>query len=339
MPYQKFFLVVLLVLSQFFTACSGTIAPSNQFASPPATQAVNLPRKSVQKVVALTPLTADILYQLAPNKLVGVPGSKLVSHDPRFKELPAVTSDQTPPNLEKIIALKPDLVIGARGFHDRALQKFQELGIQTLATKVDSWQALADLTKNLGELVEADPAPLLKHYQTFLTNIPNYNPSALVLVSRQPILAPNKNSWAGDFLKQFKIKNVAAQLQGNSLQGGYVTLSPEKILEVNPEVIILVETGGGIAEQFKADPFWNQLQASKRQRVYVFDYYGLVNPGSIGSIEKAASQLKEVLLSQANANSGERRLKLRKWNESEFAKIPLKTPEIGMGFVDKFLRF
>jgi iron complex transport system substrate-binding protein len=75
---------------------------------------------------------------------------------------------------------------------------------------------------------------------------------------------------------------------------GYVSLSPEKILAANPDVLIVVETGDKILEQFQSKPFWNQLKAVQNQRVYVFDYYGLVNPGSIDAIEKAASQLKQI---------------------------------------------
>ncbi|MGH2415850.1 MAG: ABC transporter substrate-binding protein, partial [Microcystaceae cyanobacterium] len=123
------------------------------------------------------------------------------------------------------------------------------------------------------------------------------NTSVLILVSRQPILAPNKKSWAGDLLTQFKAKNVAADLQGNSPVGGYITLSAEKVLQQNPEIVLIVDPAQeGLLEKFKSDPFWNQLQAIKNDRVYVFDYYGLVNPGSIDKIEETCTKLKQVLL-------------------------------------------
>jgi iron complex transport system substrate-binding protein len=115
-----------------------------------------------------------------------------------------------------------------------------------------------------------------------------------VLVSRQPILSPNKTSWAGDLLNRFKINNLTAELQGNNPMRGYITLSPEKILKQDPETILLVDNGDNILDKFKTEPYWKQLQAVKRDRVYVFDYYGLVNPGSIGSIEKTCTQLRKI---------------------------------------------
>lgn len=38
-----------------------------------------------------------------------------------------------------------------------------------------------------------------------------------------------------------------------------------------------------------------KLEATKNNRVYVFDYYGFVNTGTIDAIEKACKQLKDVL--------------------------------------------
>ncbi|AFY78554.1 MAG: ABC transporter substrate-binding protein [Hydrococcus sp. C42_A2020_068] len=266
-------------------------------------QNVNLPAissnssvESAERVVALTSLTADIIERLDKNKLVGIAGSSLLKSSDRFTNIPIVSEGQTPPNLEKIVALKPDLVIGAKGFSDQTLNKLKELGIATLSTDINNWNALTEITQDLAQKIGADPTPLLKRYQTFLTDLPQQNLSTLVLVSRQPILAPNKNSWAGDLLEKFNAKNLAAEFQGKSAFSGYITLSPEKILQANPEVLLIVESfGQKLLEEFKAQPFWSQLKATQRDRVYVFDYYGLVNPGSIDKIEEACAKLKQVL--------------------------------------------
>ena len=125
---------------------------------------------------------------------------------------------------------------------------FKQLGIPTFLTQVNNWESLEELTKKLAQLINADPQPLLNRYKNFLPNKPTQNHSTLVLVSRQPILAPNKNSWAGDLLAKFQAKNIAAELQGKSPIGGYVTLSAEKILEANPEVIIVVNPPQGSSE-------------------------------------------------------------------------------------------
>lgn len=302
--YQRWIISSLSILLSIVVAACSNVATS-QSQQVPATPTA--PQQSAQRVVALTPLSADIIYRLDKNKLVGIAGSSVLNKDSRFQDITSVAQGRTQPNLEKILALKPDLVIGASGFSDQTLKRLEELKISTLATKIDSWKALQELTTTLGQKIGASPKPLLDKYQQLLTqgtntnkNI-NKNTSALVLVSRQPILTPNKNSWAGDMLNQFKVKNIAADLQGKSPFGGYVTLSPEKILEANPETIILVNAPQGGSEQevidgFKKEAFWQKLQATKNNRVYVFDYLGLVNPGSIDAIEKAADKLQKLLI-------------------------------------------
>lgn len=284
--------IFAILLSFLLFACS--TATTQQ---PPVTNTST--QTSAKKVVALSSLAADIISQLDQRKLVGITGTKLFKDNPQFQKIYRVSEGQNPPNLEKIVALKPDLVIGAEGFSNQITDKLKQLGIPTYLTKVNTWESLQELTKTLAFSIDVDPQPLLSRYETFLPDKPNQTLSTLVLVSRQPILAPNKNSWAGDLVGKFSTTNLAAELQGNSPIGGYVTLSAEKILLFNPDVIIVVnppqQTEAALLDDLKKEAFWKELKATKNNRIYVFDYYGLVNPGSIDAIEKACKQLKQVL--------------------------------------------
>lgn len=287
---SKLLLAALLLSSQLF-ACSNP-QPSANSNQPPTADAIT--NESV-KVVALTSLTADIIHHLDATKLVGIPGSRLIGTDQRFQDLPQVSQGRAAPDLEQIVALKPTLVIGAKGFHDQPLSKVKDLGIATLTTEVKGWQDLIALTEEIADKIGADPAPLLARYQKCLSKLPSESASTLVLVSRQPILAPNKNSWAGDLLQQFKAKNLAADLQGQSPVEGYVTLSAEKVLEANPDIVLVVDPEQDPVAAFESEPFWRKLKATQNKRVHAFDYYGLVNPGSISKIEAACTQLQDVL--------------------------------------------
>ena len=284
--WLKFGLIFLI--SFFFFACA---SPSVQQKAPSSSTI-----ESAQRVVALTPLTADIIERLAPEKLFGIVGSPLLTNDDRFIDIDRVSQGRTPPNLETILALKPDLVVGAEGFYTQAMTKLEELGIATLKTKVKSWEGLLSTTKTLAERLDADPKPLLNEYQSFIQDIPEVSRSILLMISNKPILSPNKNSWAGDLLERFNTKNVTASIQGESnLFRGYVTLSPETILKKNPEIILVVNGEPDILNRFKSDPFWQELKATQSDRIYSFDYFGLVNPGSIEQINETCTKLKQVL--------------------------------------------
>lgn len=292
-------LVILLCI--ILVACNNTNTQQPRAEATSNTNSQELSKISAKRVVTLSSLTTDIISQLDKTKLVGISGSALFKNDAGFQNIPRVSEGQSPPNLEKIVSLKPDLVIGAEGFSNQPIQRLQQLGIATLLTQVNTWASLEDTTKKIAQLIDANPRPLLGRYKSFLPQEIKANTSTLVLVSTQPILTPNKNSWAGDLLEKFPVKNLAAELQGKSPIAGYVTLSPEKVLEADPEVIILITPPQGgsktaVLDDFKKEGFWQKLQAAKNNRVYVFDYYGLVNPGSIDAIKKACEQLKQYLL-------------------------------------------
>jgi len=277
-------------------SCSPGNFPSSTIDQLESSSQVEAPMETAQRVVALTSLSADILQRLNPSVLVGVPGSGLISSDDRFSDIPTVSEGRTPPNLELILALEPDLVVGAAGFHDQALQRIEELGIRGIATEVTTWEDLGDLTQQLAALTEADAEPLLIQYASLLPEKPPASkPSMLVLVSQKPILTPSPTSWAGDLLTQLQGDNLVADTQTLSEFPGYVTLSAETLLAQDPDVLILVNDPGGQVEGLKTQSFWQELTAVKRDRVYEFDYYGLVNPGSITKITEASQKLTTII--------------------------------------------
>jgi iron complex transport system substrate-binding protein len=239
-------------------------------------------------------LPIPLINNLDRRKLVAVTGSRILNDRPEFKDLPRVAEGRTSPNLEKIITLKPDLVIGARGIHDNILQQLSSNKIATLSTEVTSWESLNQLTENLAKILDIPAKPLQERYEKMLATPAKIPGKILVLAGQQPIVSPNSKSWTGSILAKLNIDNASATLEGSSPFGGYVTLSPEKILTLNPETIVIIEAEPGTAEKLKKEAFWSQLKAVKNNRVHTFDYYGLVNPGSIDAIEKAIDRLKQI---------------------------------------------
>ncbi|BAZ12763.1 ferrichrome ABC transporter, ferrichrome-binding protein [Calothrix sp. NIES-4071] len=256
---------------------------------------ITQPTQKSQRVVTLTPLAADIIYNLDKTKLIGISNSRYTDTvaKSKFSNLPRVGKN-TAINIEKIVALKPDLVVGAEGFHDKIITKLQELKIPTLVGNISSWQDLEDSTKQIAQQIGADPKPILDKYQSYTINIPNNGKTVLVLLRAQPTSSPNKNSWAGNLLEKFKYKNLAAELQGKSRIKGYITISQEKILEANPEKLFIIESANLNPNDFKQLPYWSKLKAVQNNQVYVFHHDGLITPTSIDTLEDVTKQLREV---------------------------------------------
>ena len=296
---QQFLLTGLCVGSLAFgaIACSTeteTVSPATQ-AEPQVSTSDNTDTvEAAERFVSLISLIADLVASLDVDNLVGIPWSPVIAQVSRFAAIETVSEGRGETDLEKVVALSPDLVIGAQGIHEKTLQKLEELDIDTLTVDINSWEDLSAFTITLGEKVNADPQPLLDRYDACLADVPEKDTSSLVLVSRQPLLSPNKNSWAGDFLAKMNIQNLAAALQGESALDGYITLTAEKVVEANPDSLIVVDTRENLLEQLKGEPFWSELKATQNEQIVTTDYFGLVNPGSLVSIESACAQLKPI---------------------------------------------
>ena len=253
--------------------------------------------KNKYKIVALTSLSADLVNSIESESLVGIPGSSLLKLNPSYKDIPIISSGRMPPDLEKIISLKPDLVIGANGFHDKSLSKLNELGFKTLSTKIKDLKDLENLNKEINLfLLKKDIEPLnnkIENCYSTLSKI-SKDKNVIALVSTKPILSPNSQSWSGNLIKRFRLKNLTSDLQSKSEFKGYVNLSQEWLLKAKPNNLIVVKTPGSNISQYESLAIWRKIPAVKKKNIFSFDYYGLINPGSLDSINKACKKLSSI---------------------------------------------
>jgi len=246
------------------------------------------------RVVALTSLTADLINKISKDSLVGIPGSSILKKNKEFDSIPIVSSGRMPPDLEKILSLKPDLVIGAKGFHDRPLSKLNSLGISTLGTSISSLDDLDNLNKKLASKLKTRTKSLEDILGSCYSKNKNKNKNLVVLVSSKPILSPNKDSWAGNLISSFKLNNLASEITNKTEFKGYVNLSPEWLIKSQPENILVIKTPGSDMSQYESINIWNKLEAVKNNKIYTFDYYGLINAGGIKAINKACQKLSSI---------------------------------------------
>ena len=249
----------------------------------------------ITRVVALTSLTADIVNYLSNNSLVGIPGSSLLKENNDFVNKTIISSGRMPPNLEKIIKLKPSLVIGSAGFHDKTLKDINRLGIETISVSVKNFNDLEKLFFETQALIgvnnKLELSDLIPNCYNPNKKINNYNKEILVLVSSKPLLSPNSKSWAGNMINRFNHINITSELDSKSQFKGYVNLSPEWVVSSMPSNLITINTPGSTDTQYENMIIWNDLPAVINNKVFSFDYYGLINPGSLNSIDKACKKL------------------------------------------------
>ncbi len=281
-------------LSFLLCGCSVLNQPSKN------KEVLNDSSQRIDRVVTLTSLSTDIVRSISKDKLVGIPGSSLLKDKDEYRELPRISQGRTPPNLEKIVSLKPDLVIGTRGFHDKILNKLKDINIGTFSYELKDWNSLENTINQVSS--KLDMNDISKSIDIINTNLKECvvtnkkinKPNVVVLASTKPILSPNSKSWAGNFLQRFGINNLTKDLDSKSEFSGYVNLSPEWLVKEDPDNLILIQTRPGQYVDFeKSKPFSN-LKAVKSDSVYRFNYYGLINAGSLESINSTCLKLKKL---------------------------------------------
>ncbi len=248
----------------------------------------------IARVVALTSLSADLVNYISNESLLGIPGSSLLKNNNDFSNKTIVSSGRMPPDLEKILSLKPDLVIGAKGFHDRTLSKLNSLKINTLSTSISSLDDLNILYKEIASKLNTRTKSLKDILGNCYLKNKNKNKNVVVLVSSKPILSPNNDSWAGNLISSFNLNNLASGITNKTEFKGYVNLSPEWLIKSQPENILVIKTPGSDLSQYSSMNIWNKLEAVKNNKIYTFDYYGLINAGGINAINKACKKLSSI---------------------------------------------
>ena len=253
-------------------------------------------KTDIRRVIALTSLSSDLVAIHNKQVLVGVPGTTLTNNDSRYSGIKRVSSGRNMPNIESIISLKPDFVIGADGFHSRVLLKLKKLGVQTLALKIDSLEALYGANQLLRKYIPSTstldsrlqnicPAPTRR-----MKGLRNNKERILILAGLSPMISPTKNSWANSLLRRNNFANATQDLSGKSPFDGYITMSNERLMSVTADKIILIKPSDESPSLRRS--LRKYLPQVDSKDVVAMNYYGLINPGSLDSIAKACTKLR-----------------------------------------------
>ena len=254
-------------------------------------------KRNIRRVIALTSLSSDLVENLNKQVLVGIPGTTLTNNDSRYFGIKRISSGRNMPNIESVISLKPDFVVGADGFHSRVLAKLKKLGVQTLALKIDSLEALYNADQMLRKYIPSTssqdnklqnicPAPTrgIKNFQ-------NHKERILILAGLSPMLSPTKSSWADSLLRRNNLANATKDLSGKSPFDGYITMSNERLMAIKADKVILIKPSDESPSLRKS--LLKFMPHVSEKEIVSMKYYGLINPGSLDSIAKACTMLRK----------------------------------------------
>ena len=232
-----------------------------------------------QRIVSMLPsLTESVCAMEQCQRLVGV--DRYSNFPESLKNLPKLGGGMDP-NIEGIVALKPDVVLVSG--KSRSTERLEALGIKVVALETKTHADVKRVLQTLGVLLavpEAQGADRLwriidSSVSAAAQSLPAKAKSARVYfeVSRGPYAA-GESSFIGETLTRLGVKNVVPVKLGP-----FPRLNPEYVVRANPDVIMI---GNRSMVNAVAYPGWNSIKAVKNNRVCVFgvgDSDVVVRPG------------------------------------------------------------
>ncbi len=247
-------------------------------------------KKNPQRVIGLYPSHIVFWYQNGGNMVARVrtkTSEKNMPEAAKNIEIIAETSSTKAFSLEKIVALKPDVVITGIGKQMAFADKLNELGIETIV--VDN-ESLADYIKyvkvfaNLNgkpELYDEALKTVLNPIKEMLLKVPEENNPKTMMMQvndKGTLVAYLKGTTAAGIMEDLKAVNIAAALseqeQDKSKGVHKTTLSFESVLTNQPELILLKHSRkqkdgrAFVAEHLADNPVWNSYTAVKSDNIY-----------------------------------------------------------------------
>jgi len=227
--------------------------------------------KRPERIVSIGPSNTEFLFALGA-------GDRVVAVDD-FSDQPAAAKAKekvggVKPNVEKIVALKVDLVVSLR-ISDGSLELIAAQGIPVLVMDARSVADVARTAVVLGTATGTDGAKLASSIDQGIEAVRS---KAASVTKRRvfhevdasdptKLFTAGPGSFIHELIELAGGINVAAKAASPFPQ-----LSPEEVIQSDPEVIVLGDAGYGVTvEEVLARPGWSAITAVRNRRIVAAD--------------------------------------------------------------------
>ena len=193
---------------------------------------------------------------------------------------------------EKIVELKPDVVLASESQHQKIVPILEQNGITVIVLKCKTYD---DVKRNLDiigkvygkeDQAKAKEAALDKQIDTIVSKV-RQTPKKVSIIHATPsnVTVELQASLAGDIAHILKLDNVAVDDATKDKDSEKIPYSIEALVNKNPDMIFFTSMGpkdieNTIKNTVESNPAWNSLQAVQQGKVYVLpENYFLLNPG------------------------------------------------------------
>ena len=216
-----------------------------------------------QRIVSLLPALTEALCVLgACQRLVGV--DRYSNWPEQVRQLPQLGGGLDP-NIEAIVALRPDLVLTAAS--SPAARRLQALGLKVLVLEPVTFADVQPMLQQVAQHVGVSPAQAQQVWATVQADLaqaaqrmPVQAQGATVYFEVNPApFAAGRASFIGEVMHRMGLTNIVPE----SL-GPFPKLNPEFVVRANPALIIVAQReSAGLTRR----PGWQRIDAVAHQRL------------------------------------------------------------------------
>jgi iron complex transport system substrate-binding protein len=297
----------IILFTALFTSCGGTTTTSTNTTTTTTTittattatatttapvvindqigRTVTLSTTNPQRIVSLSPSTTEILFALGLNdRIAGV--TDYCNYPPEAKQKPSV-GDYTAPNMEKLIALNPDLILVTEEQENDVLPQLVSKGLTVIGIKPGSVSDVFDSiimigtatgkTKEANDIVK-DLKERIQRVTAKTENLPDSaKPKVFYIIWHDPLWTVGSNTFHDELIAMAGGVNITHDLSG------YVDISLETVIDKNPDIIIAgVGMGDGEEAPFayaQNEPRLAETAARQKGQVYSVNMDIVSRPG------------------------------------------------------------
>jgi iron complex transport system substrate-binding protein len=227
-----------------------------------------------KRIVSLAPSITEILFALGLNsEIAGV--TDFCDYPEASLSKPKIGGFVNP-SLERIVSLKPDLIIGIRdGNREETLQKLKDLGFSVYRVDPKGFDGVTKTIRNLGEIVgrEETAGRIVRGMMTKKEHIlslirPLYKPKVFFQVGDAPMVTVGKETLTNDLIRLAGGKNITENEPMD-----YPLYSIEAVIKGAPEVIIMssMDNKKDYSNLIRKWQTWKTIPAVKKNAIHVID--------------------------------------------------------------------
>ena len=204
-----------------------------------------------QRIISLVPSQTELLFDLGlGDRVVGI--TKFCIHPEEWFRTKARVGGTKNVHVDKVRALKPDLIIGNKEENERKDIQELEKEFPVWMSDVRHLAGAVNMIAGIGEITGTLPTAngiLRKIADAFgtLEPLPDF-PTVAYFIWRDPLMVTGGDTFISDMLSRCGLLNVFA---GHAER--YVEITPQELATADPDVILLSSEPFPIAEKHLAE--------------------------------------------------------------------------------------